>query len=81
MEREGVKEGMARRAKNMQHPMKYFMRCGCSEKIASIANKLETHTRTETVTVKVKMLIPNSCQKTTPQKRKCHSSMNPELTL
>ena len=79
MEREGVKEGMARRAKNMQHPMKYFMQGGCSEKIANIANKLETHTRTETVPVK--MLIPNSCQKTTPQKRKCHSSMNPELTL
>ena len=55
-----------------------IMRGGCSEKIASIANKLETHTRTETV--RVKMLIPNSCQKTTPQKRKCCTSMNPEST-
>ena len=79
MEREGVKEGMARRAKNMQHPMKYFMQGGCSDKIANIAKKLETHTRTETVTVK--MLISNSCQKTTLQKRKSHSSMNPESTL
>ena len=54
------------------------MRGGCSEKIASITNKLETHTPTETA--KVKILVPDGGQLTTPQKRKCHSSMNPEST-
>ena len=78
MEREGVKEEMARRARHMQHPIRYFMRGGCSEKIARIASKLETDTRTETV--KVKMFVPDGGQMTTPKKRKCHSSMNPEST-
>ena len=78
MEREGVKEGMARRAKYMQHPISKFMRGGCSERISIIAKKLETHTRTETV--RVRTLLPNVCQKTTPQKRKCHMRMNPEST-
>ena len=78
MEREGVKEGMARRAKYMQHPISKFMRGGCSERISIIAKKLETHTRTETV--RVRTLLPNVCQKTTPQKRKCHMRMKPEST-
>ena len=62
----------------MQHPILNFMRGGCSEKISNIANKLETHTRTEPV--KVRMLVPNDCQQTTPQKRKCHMRMKTEST-
>ena len=34
MEMEGVKEMMARRAKDMQHPISNFMRGGCSERIS-----------------------------------------------
>ena len=78
MEREGVKEMMARRVVEMQHPIRNFMTGRCTEKISSIASRLVTHTRTNSV--KVRVLLSNGCQQTTPQKRKSDTRMNPELT-